>query len=90
MKKAYMKPMMVYGKEPTGIIPLAAAAVGLGLALGASSASAFAIGSAALAGGAAAAAGLGAAAGAAATKVSSKRVGSWECLPALDMVEVYT
>jgi hypothetical protein len=89
MKRAYMKPMMIYGKEPVGIIPLAAAAVGLGLALGASSAAAFTVGSVALAGGAAAAAGLGAAAGAAATKLSSKRVGSWECLPVLDMVELY-
>jgi hypothetical protein len=87
MKQAYIKPVLFYGKEPAGIIPLAAAAVGLGLALGVSSSAAFAVGSAALAAGAAGLAAGGAAAGTAVAKKMGE--GYRFMIPALDAVEVY-
>jgi len=79
MKKVYVKPAMLCGKEARGLIPVVAAIAG---ALGVSQA---------VAGlGLGAAAGLGAvAAGTAVAKKAGSEFAGRECLPALDMVEVY-
>ncbi|MDR2518999.1 MAG: hypothetical protein LBD13_06260 [Spirochaetaceae bacterium] len=80
MKKAYIKPTLFYGKEPAGLIPVVA---GVAAVLGVSQAVAgLALGSAA---------GLAAVGGATALakKAGNDRVGPWERLPALDIVDAY-
>ncbi|MDR2394660.1 MAG: hypothetical protein LBD93_10980 [Treponema sp.] len=86
MKKNYIKPALIAGREPLMLIP---AVIGLGMALGsalglAASASAAVGGLAA----GAAAAGL-AAGGVALAKKAGQNYCRLECLPALDGVEVY-
>lgn len=79
MKQAYIKPVLFYGKEPVGLIPVIAgiaAALGVsqavaGLALGAAATSA-AVGS-----------------GVALAKKLGDNAGRWERLPSLDMVGAY-
>jgi hypothetical protein len=80
MKKVYVKPVLFYGKEPVGIVPLVA---GVAALLGVSQA---------VAGlGLGAAAGVAAVGGATAVakKVGQDSFVRRERLPALDIVEVY-
>ncbi|MDR3115064.1 MAG: hypothetical protein LBU25_06030 [Treponema sp.] len=79
MKKTYVRPIMFYGKEPRGLIPLVA---GVAAALGVSQAVA------GLALGATAGLGAVAAGTAVAKKVGDNRLARLECLPALDAVMV--
>jgi hypothetical protein len=93
MKGIYVKPAMLYAREPVGFIPaVLGAGMALGSALGLAASSSAALGGLAMG----AAAGLGAgAAGAALASGMAKKKGrsyfdSWECLPSLDAVGVYT
>jgi hypothetical protein len=77
MKQAYIKPVLFYGKEPAGIIPLVAA---VAAALGVSQAVAgLALG--------AAATGAAIGGGVALAKKLGENVGRWERLPSLDIIE---
>ena len=82
MKQAYIKPLLFYGKEPAGLVPVVA---GIAAALGVSQA---------VAGLALGAAVTGAAVGAAVGggTALAKKLGEnsrWERLPSLDIVEAY-
>jgi hypothetical protein len=79
MKQAYNKPVLFYGKEPAGIIPIVA---GIAAALGVSQAVAgLALG--------AAATGAAVGGGVALAKKLGEDAGRWERLPSLDIVEAY-
>ena len=78
MKQAYIKPLLFYGKEPAGLVPVVA---GIAAALGVSQA---------VAGLALGAAVTGAAVGGG--TALAKKLGEnsrWERLPSLDIVEAY-
>ena len=79
MKQAYVKPVLFYGKEPAGLIPIVA---GIAAALGVSQAVAgLALG--------AAATGAAVGGGVALAKKLGENSSRWERLPSLDIVEAY-
>jgi hypothetical protein len=79
MKRAYIKPVLFHGKEPSGLIPVVA---GIAAVLGVSQAVAgLALG--------AAATGAAVGGGVALAKKFGENFGRWERLPSLDLVEAY-
>ncbi|MDR3115065.1 MAG: hypothetical protein LBU25_06035 [Treponema sp.] len=91
MKKAYIRPIIAYGKEPDCLIPaVIGAGMALAAALGAASSSAAALGGLAVGAASTAALGGAVAAGTALSKKGRHHFDSWERLPALDVVEAYS